>query len=154
MIVDRATDWTDWEAVTTDDILLGRVDVNGTRPQSGVVGPVTINTGTVVHCTLSWGPTGASNIWLRGVTFRARRISGDPIEFKLQRRVKESGTWGAWDDRNTWSVLSTAWDQYTSSATLVGNYEDVEERLITSGVIATQTNALSDITMTATDIIK
>ncbi|NTT88275.1 phage tail protein, partial [Tabrizicola fusiformis] len=30
MIVDRATDWTDWEAVTTDDILLGRVDVNGT----------------------------------------------------------------------------------------------------------------------------
>ena len=154
LIVDRATDWTDWEPVTTDDLLLGRVDVNGSYPAAAVAGPITVATGTVVHCSLVWGPTGASNIWLRGVTFRARRISGDPIEFKLQRRVKEGGTWGAWDDRNTWSVSSTAWDQYTSSATLVGNYEDVEERLITSGVIATQTNALSDITMTATDIIK
>ncbi|NTT86929.1 phage tail protein [Tabrizicola fusiformis] len=150
-----ATDWTDWEAVTTDDILLGRVDVNGTHPQAGVVGPLTMSGGAQVQCTLSWGPTGASSIWLRGVTFRARKISGAlaTVTLKLQRRTKEAGTWSAWIDRNTWDITSSAWDQYTSSATVVGNYEDVEERLL-SDCSDTQTNALSNITMIATDIIK
>ncbi|NTT88576.1 phage tail protein, partial [Tabrizicola fusiformis] len=155
LIVDRATDWTDWEAVTTDDIRLGRVDVNGALVQAGVVGPVTMSGGAHVQCTLAWGPTGASSIWLRGVTFRARKITGalSSVTLKLQRRTKEAGTWSAWIDRNTWDITSSAWDQYTSSATVVGNYEDVEERLL-SDCSDTQTNALSNITMIATDIIK
>lgn len=154
-IVDRATAWTDWEPVTTAEILLGRVDFNGVYPQAGVVGPVTMAHGTQVHCTLAWGPTGASSIWLRGVTFRARRVSGAlaTVTLKLQRRTKEGGTWSAWIDRNTWDITSSAWDQYTSSATVVGNYQDVEERLL-SDCSDDQINGLSDITMIATDIIK
>lgn len=151
LIVDRATDWTDWEAVTTDDVRLGLVDLNGSRFVTIVLGPADVPAATdYVHAEFSTGqlPWGAA--WMRSIVCHARG-SGGSWTLKYQRRVKEFGAWGSWFDVEVWTISGSAWALKIHNDQVGGPWEDFAER-VTSTSATARSAAIQNIHMTMVNV--
>ena len=147
------TSWTAWDSVTTASVALGQIDLDGRKLEAGVVGPVNIPA-TVGHVflTLAMGPSLPNQVWQRGMAFWAKVTGAGTVTLTLERRYKENGTWGTWSDWANYT-LTTTWDQYTSSNTLAGVYDDVEMRLVVLVNGSVRVNDLKELYMTFGNIV-
>lgn len=152
-VADWPVAWTAWEPATTDARPFGQIDLDGSKEEAGLLGPVDIPPTGYVFLTLAMGPSEPNQIWKRGLAFWGKCRTDYGATIALERRFKNSGVWGAWVVWSSWD-MTTAWEQYTSSGTLAGVYEDVEMRLVVDASFVTHTAMLRDLYMTFGNIVK
>lgn len=153
LIVDRPTDWTAWTVVTTTDVRLGLLDLNGAKRQ--LINPTTfdIPNGTNVLATLGLGAMPLGGIWKRGIVFEARLTAAGSMVISLQRRQQWAGAWSGWVTLDSWSVGSSSWDVFNGSGTLSGGWDDFEYRLQSVvGTGAYHSNAIRNLYLTAINV--
>lgn len=90
-----------------------------------------------VSVSVDLGAVPRGSIYKRGITFEARNpgyVAGTPtthMTVTLQRRFRVlGGVFSAWEGVSDFTIDTTVWDVYASSATLAGSYDDFEYRVV------------------------
>lgn len=130
----RPTAWTAWAAATAPDVRLGLVDLNGINRKLIILGPLTLLGGSSISSptggnlgTLALGAMPPGGVWLRGLTFEARKSNAsNTFDVSINRRRKYAGAWDASFQLTNWTISNPAWQIYTDQGTLSGAWEDFE----------------------------
>jgi hypothetical protein len=147
--------WTAWDAATTAAVQIGQIDLDGSKLQSIVLGPVSVTSNTIqTHATLDLGAIPFGQIWKRAVVFEARRTFAVDYTIRLDRRIMYAGVWGAWETQATFTVTSSSWDIFASSGTFAGSYDDFEYRVVSITSGTTATGEIRNLYVTAVNIVK
>lgn len=148
-------DWTAWLGVTTNAVYLGQVDLDGSKLQSIVLGPVSVTSNTIqTHATLDLGAIPFGQIWKRAIVFEARRTVAVNYTIRLERRSMYAGVWSAWGSVQSFTITSNSWDIFADSATFAGAYDDFEYRLVSDTTGSVANGEIRNIYLTAVNIVK
>ena len=127
LIMDRAAAWSVWVPVTTPDVRLGLVDLNGSKRQLILPGEMGV-AGTNVHGTLNMGAVAYGSFWQWSLVFEARK-DDDPWTLALERRRLYAGAWSGWEAVRTFSITSSYWSKFSDAATLPSGFDGWDYRV-------------------------